>query len=58
MKLYLNEKWLKNQYVTLGKTAKQIAIEQGVTEMTIYRKLQDAKLIRNSRANKPKIVKK
>jgi len=48
-KMYTNQNWLKTQYQTLGKTAAQIAKEQGTTEVTIYNWLKKFQLIRNSR---------
>ncbi len=49
VKLYLNRRWLMTQYQTLGKTAAQIAKEQGVSEPTIYNALKTHQLIRNPR---------
>lgn len=49
IKLYTNQTWLKQQYQTQGKTAAQIAKEQGVQETTIYNWLKNFDLIRNSR---------
>lgn len=50
VKLYKNKAWLFRQYHTLKKTAAEIAEEQGVTEMTITRWLDEFGLIRNARS--------
>lgn len=49
MKMYTNQRWLTSQYQTQGKTAAQIAREQGVQETTIYNWLKKFELIKNSR---------
>jgi len=51
VKLYTNRTWLYNRYVRQRKTAKEIAVEAGVTEMTIDRYLDKFKLKRNRRQN-------
>lgn len=50
-KLYANREWLYRRYVRDGKTAKEIASEAGVTEMTIDRYLDKFNLKRNRRRN-------
>lgn len=40
VKLYESKAWLTRQYVTLRKSPEQIASEQGVSTMTIYRYLE------------------
>lgn len=39
-KLYLSESWLKRRYLIDKKSPEEIAQEQGVTPMTIYRQLK------------------
>jgi transposase len=39
-KLYQSKTWLQREYWTKRKTVEQIAKEQGVTIMTIYRYLE------------------
>lgn len=51
VKYYANREWLYRRYVRDGKTAKEIAAEAGVTEMTIDRYLDQFKLKRNRRKN-------
>lgn len=51
VKPYTNEAWLKRRYIHQRKTAKEIAEEAGVTEMTIDRYLDKFKLKRNRRRN-------
>lgn len=51
VKLYTNKTWLYNRYVRDKKTAKEIAEEAGVTEMTIDRYLDAFNLKRNRRTN-------
>jgi len=50
-KFYTNRQWLYNRYVRDKKTAKEIADEAGVTEMTIDRYLDQFNLKRNRRRN-------
>lgn len=50
-KFHTNRTWLYNRYVRDGKTAKEIAAEAGVTEMTIDRYLDKFELKRNRRRN-------
>lgn len=51
VKLYTNESWLRRRYVHKQMTAKQIADEAGVSEMTIDRYLDRYNLKRNRRRN-------
>jgi len=45
-KLYLSEAWLRREFIVKRKKPQQIADEQGVTKMTIYRKLKEFGLIK------------
>lgn len=46
MKIYEDRDWLFEQYVKQGRTAKDIADDVGVTEMTIYNWLKKFDLLR------------
>jgi DNA-binding MurR/RpiR family transcriptional regulator len=45
-KLYQSKVWLSRQFIVKKKKPKQIAAEQGVSEMTIYRYLRQFGLIK------------
>ena len=49
MKPHTNKAWLRRRYITQGKSAKEIAKECGVTEVTIDRYLDKFGLKRNRR---------
>jgi transposase len=46
LKIYEDRDWLFEQYVKQGRTAKDIADDVGVTEMTIYNWLKKFDLLR------------
>lgn len=50
LKLYQSEVWLRSEYVSKGKTATQIANEQGVAVKTIDRYLDKFGLKLNPRS--------
>lgn len=50
LKMYQSKTWLKKEYVTRGKSATEIAKEQGVSVKTIDRYLEKFALKRNKRS--------
>lgn len=47
---YKSQPWLRKRYVIDGKSLEEIALECGVTKMTVYNWLKKFDLIRDSRS--------